>query len=89
MFFNYCPKVLRNLYFNHICNNLFAFWASFVKTFFWEEKPTAVAAIEISTGGEGDVEPPACQVIAPAGAGWVGAGQGVPVERLAVASHSK
>ena len=58
-------------------------------TFVGEVKPTAVAAIEMSAGGDGDVEPPECQVIAPPGAVGVGAGQGVPVDKLAVASHSK
>ena len=72
-----------------IFNDLFAYWASFALPPVRKEKTRTVVAVEMATGGDGDLDPLQGQVVAPLGAGRVGAGQGAPVDRLAVAAHSK
>ena len=68
-------------------NNTFAVRTRYVVIPRTEGRP-AFAAIEMATGGEGNVDPLKCDLVAPLGAAGVGATQRVPAQSWAIHSES-
>ena len=65
----------------------FGISANFEIPIVWTVEKATVVTIEMATGGEGNVDPLKCDLVAPLGAAWVVATQRVPVQSWAI--HSK